>query len=260
MNKTVIYGRYFYDYLKHLDFASILASINYIIFRKSHSSDRIVKTSIGYFFCRKNTNDFQFTNYYYEWGVKKFILDRLDKFDVFIDGGACIGDYSILLAKKNKRCFAIEPLIDNFEVLKRNVELNKLEKQISIFMFGLGDCNKEVKFVLDSVSTGSSHISSDENNDSVSGNIRKAHIKKLDDLYSEFNLKKSDRILMKLDVEGMELEAIKGAQEFIKFFPDICLILEDKFSGKSEIIDALNQLADFEVGIVDYCNIFAIKK
>jgi len=75
-----------------------VASVKYVLNKSSHSSGRTITTSAGTFFCRKNTNDFQFANYYYEWGVKKFILKRIDEFSVFIDAGACVGDYSILMA------------------------------------------------------------------------------------------------------------------------------------------------------------------
>ncbi|MEI7662523.1 MAG: hypothetical protein WCK34_10005, partial [Bacteroidota bacterium] len=74
MKKLKTYSRYFFDYLKHGDFLSIVASIRYLVNKTSHKNDRIIRTSIGKFYCRKNTNDFQFANWGYEWGVKQFLL------------------------------------------------------------------------------------------------------------------------------------------------------------------------------------------
>ena len=86
MNKLYTYFMYFLEYLKHKDILSIIASVNYLLFKKSLRTDRIIKSSIGTFFCRRNTNDFQFANYHYEWGVKKFILKRAKEFTFYIDG------------------------------------------------------------------------------------------------------------------------------------------------------------------------------
>jgi hypothetical protein len=99
LTKLNTYFWYLYEYMKHGDFLSVYASVNYLIFKKSHKKDRIIQTSVGKFFCRKNTNDFQFANFRYEWGVKNFILNQINEYSVFIDSGSCIGEYSILLSK-----------------------------------------------------------------------------------------------------------------------------------------------------------------
>ncbi len=258
-NKILTYSRYFIEYLKFKDIISIVASINYIINKKSHKHDRIIKSSIGKFYCRSGTNDFQYANYYYEWGVKKYILDKLDKFDVFVDAGACVGDYSILLAKKGKRCFAFEALTDNFEILKKNVELNNLSGQIKYFPYGLGECDGHVKFEMSSINTGSSKKI---NNESLSEqyNYREATIKSLDSMLPDLNIEKKDRVLFKLDVEGMESEVLRGAVNFLNNTENVVLILEDKLSGKSQIVETLNKIGKFKIGKVDEHNIYAIKE
>lgn len=129
-----------------------------MIFRKSYKSDGIIHTSLGTFYCRKNTNDFQFANYYYEWGVEKFIIERKNEFSVFIDAGACIGDYCILMAKLGKSCFTIELVADNAKILIMNVKLNDLEDKIKIFPYGLGDAYYSASFMLDPINTGASRI------------------------------------------------------------------------------------------------------
>lgn len=252
--KLLTYARYFLDYVKHGDMGSVIASVKYIVNKSSHSSDRIIQTSAGKFFCRKNTNDFQFANYYYEWGVKKFLLNHRDEFSVFIDGGACTGEYSIILSRYGIRCFAFEPIKNTFDVLKRNLELNELNGKVKAFQFGLGDQNITTDFVFNPVNTGASHIAGSNQ----AGNY-KVEIRTFDSVYQSLGITKADRILFKLDVEGMEPEVLRGAEKFIHEYPDITFVMEDKHSGKDSIKNTLNAIAPFEFGIVDDFNIYAKK-
>lgn len=255
MKKLQTYFWYLFEYLKHGDLRSVIAAINYLVRKKSHRKDRIVHASTGKFFCRKNTNDFQFANFRYEWTVKKFILNELPSFNVFIDGGACTGEYCVWLSQKNKRCIAFEPIPANFQVLQKNMELNALNEKIEVFPFGLGDQNKQVKFAFDPINTGASHMVKNGNQNQIPAEIRT-----LDSLLPNLNLKANDHILFKLDVEGMEAEAIQGAANLISDFSNLLIVLEVKHSGKEEIINLLNSLAIFGVGDIDEHNIFAKKK
>lgn len=245
---------YLREYLKYGDFLSIISAAKYLLFRKSHRKDRIIQTSVGKFYCRKNTNDFQFANLHYEWGVKKYLLKQVGMYDTFIDGGSCVGEYCILLSKYNIRCIAFEPILSNFEVLTKNLELNQLSDKVLAYPFGLGKANERVSFEYNPVNTGASHISSQNCSKNCLSDIRT-----LDSLLPELHLNPQDRIMFKLDVEGMEVDALLGAAEFIHNHEHITFILEDKHSGKGKIVNTLNELAVFEIGVVDEFNIFAKK-
>jgi len=254
VKKLNTYFWYFYEYIKHRDFLSLYASANYVLFRKSHANDRIIQTSVGKFFCRKNTNDFQFANFRYEWGVKKFILNHIHEYSIFIDGGSCVGIYPILLSKYNIQSIAFEPVATNYEVLVKNLQLNNLTNDIKAFHIGLGDENKLVRFRLNPVNTGASHIDRENNSDSLSTELRM-----FDSYLQELNVGKEEHILFKLDVEGMEIEVLKGAAKFIAQYPNITFILEEKFSGKDHIKSVLNELGSFEYGTIDQYNMYAKK-
>jgi FkbM family methyltransferase len=254
MKKLVTYSRYFFEYLKYGDFQSIYYSVKYILFKTSHKSDRIIKTSVGTFFCRKNTNDFQFANYAYEWGVKKYLLDHCREYTVFIDGGACVGDYSILLSRYGLKCFAFEPIEQNFNVMLKNIGLNNLADKITALKFGLGEENILKYFVFNPINTGASFHTTDP----VKANC-KADIRTFDSLLPGLKVARDERILFKLDIESMEIEAIRGAAAFIREYPNITFVLEDKHTGQDPIRQALSEIAPFEFGIVDDFNIFAIK-
>jgi len=254
MKKALTYSRYFWDYLKNGDIGSIIASVNYLTNKTSHRTDRIITTSLGIFHCRKNTNDFQFANYYYEWSVKKFLLKHRKEFSIFIDGGSCIGDYCILLSHFNIRCIAFEPVKSNFAQLTRNIELNDLETKIAAFPVGLGAHNALAKFFFNPVNTGASHLTHKNNPDGC-----EVEICTFDSLVSALKINKDENILFKLDIEGMEVEAIQGAQNFIRDFPNITFVIENKLTGKDSIKEILSKFATFKFGTVDEFNIYATK-
>lgn len=254
MRQLITYLRYFFQYLKFRDFRSIMTSFKYVLFNTSHKNDRIILTSIGVFFCRNNTNDFQFANMGYEWGVKKFILKRKKDFSVFIDAGSCIGDYCILLAKMDKRCFALEPVSNNIKTLMKNLRLNDLQNTVRILPYGLGDADYQTNYTFDPVNTGASRIQRGKRT-----GTNKAEIRKLDTLMPQLGIEQDESIFFKLDIEGMEVEALIGAAEFIRFYPNITLIIEKKHSGQLPIEDTLREIAEFEFGKVDQFNMYAKK-
>jgi Methyltransferase FkbM domain len=76
---------------------------------------------------------------------------------------------------------------------------------------------------------------------------------------TELKLDKNEKILFKMDVEGMELEVLKGAANFIRQYPNITFVLEEKFSGGAQIKSVLNELGRFEYGMLDKYNMYARK-
>jgi len=254
LRKINTYYWYFYEYMRHGDVRSVYDSIRYLLFKKTNASDRIVQSSLGKFFCRKQTNDFQFANFRYEWGVKKFILDRINDYAVFIDAGSCIGIYAILAATRQLQTIAIEPIADNFEVLTKNLKLNHLEDQVKAINVGLGSQNEQVYFNFDKVNTGASHLGTASHQDSCLVELRT-----FDSLLSELELDIHSNILFKVDVEGMEIEALQGAVNFLGQYPNLTLVLEDKITGQEKIKMLLDELGTFEYGRIDQYNIFARK-
>ncbi len=255
MHKLLTYLLYLFEYVKYGDVVSVAAAVRYVISRKSHRHDRVIRTGLGRVFCRRGTNDFQFANYRYEWGVKRYVLTHADTFDVLIDGGACIGTYSLLMAGKGLRCIAFEPMPSSFEVLCRNVALNNHTERITCMPVGLGAANSRAYFECNPVNTGASHLSTSKDG----ANCREVEIKTLDSLRADLDIAPGDRILFKLDVEGMEAEALEGAANLIREAAEITLIIEVKHSDLFGIIQLLQTLGEFEIGRPDPYNIFARK-
>ncbi len=256
MKKIITFYRYLCDFIKHREFLFIFTAIKYILFKIPPHKTRIIRTKLGNILSRKGTIDFQFSNYAYEWNVKSYILKRLKDYNVFFDVGANIGTYSILLANKGLKCFAFEPIKDNFRSLQINIFLNKHEQNIRAFNCGLGKDKYKADFIYNTVNTGASHIYNPPEKDGIPETV---NIKPLDSIYKSLKLKKDDKILMKVDVEGMEPNVFDGAREFLSCFPYILIIFESKHSDLHRVKEILEEIDDFEYTKVDHYNM-ATKK
>lgn len=80
------------------------------------------------------------------------------------------------------------------------------------------------------------------------------------ELSKRFNINKNDRIILKLDVEGMEVEAIQGAKIFIENTPNLRVIYEHFPSDGYRNDKALQSILKFEIAGIDKVNRIASKK
>jgi FkbM family methyltransferase len=252
-SKYLTYADYFKEYIACGDFKSLGASLRYMFTHKLPGHDFRASSRMGSFHIRKGTTDFQFINSAYERKVKNFIKAHLADFDVFIDAGACIGEYSVWLAKLGKRCIAIEPV--NFEAVRRNVALNGLEDRVQVLACGLGNKKGRVYFNIPSGLPSSSYMDKDSDKEP------NVDIETLDGLMPRLNIGPNDRVLMKMDVEGMEPELIEGARQFISSQPSLILVLYEHFDADDFRNDkALSAHGRFEFSDIDGVNRAAVKK
>ncbi|MBE2230849.1 MAG: FkbM family methyltransferase [Chitinophagaceae bacterium] len=252
IRKYGIYIRYFIEYLKNRDFKSLLVAINYVFFHRLPKHDYETKSELGRFRIRKSSTDFQFINYAYEKSIKDYLKRNLGSFDVFIDLGACIGEYCIWLAKEGKNCIAVEPV--NYKAVLNNVAINKLEDKIKVFACGVGDKKERAFFYIPDGVTSSSHIDND------SGNEPNAEIDTLDNIMKAVSIPVSSRVVIKLDVEGMEVEAINGAKQFISNCQNLRVIYEHFIEDNYRNDRSLLEICDFSFENLDDVNRIATKK
>ena len=145
-----------------------------------------------------------------------------------IDIGAQYGDYAILCSKIYKaRVYAFELLPQNFNEILENIKLNGLtEDSIKAFNIALGNVNK----------TEMVSYSGEMANDSNKGEKIKATFQTLD----SYNLKAD---LLKIDVEGFELEVLEGSVNTIKkYHPRIIIETHSRALEKQtkEFLSKLN--------------------
>jgi len=132
--------------------------------------------------------------------------------DVVLDIGANIGYYVLIesqLVGSKGKVYAVEPVLENFELLKKNVRLNNLQN-VDAFQLSFGECNEESKIY---VSNFSNLSSMDKN--TVGGKIIgiQSVSKKTVDTF--LKNKPSPR-LIRMDVEGYEYEILGGMPQTLK--------------------------------------------
>ncbi len=261
MGKIITFLRYSVDFIKYGEFRYILSSVRYILTGKTTRKTRYYRSSLGKFIVRKGTLDFQFANYAYEFNVKKFVYRYLKEYDVFLDIGANIGTYCVIPAKAGLRVYGWEPVHSNFEALKTNIELNKLTDIATIFPCALGSENRSANFTFDPVNTGASHLTDiDEDcEEIVNPEFEDIEVKVFDKISDELDINANQKVIMKVDVEGMELKVLEGARKFISKHKELLIIIEVVHTGSERIKEKLNEMGKFEYEVIDELNLAAKK-
>lgn len=129
--------------------------------------------------------------------------------EVAIDGGACNGLITVILSLivgKSGRVIAFEPDPENFENLKSNVKIYGL-KNVAIINKGLFSRGDRMNFY------GKGFLGSFFNVNNQKPCVI-AEIARLDDEIERIGIKKVN--FVKMDIEGSEIEAVRGAEKTLK--------------------------------------------
>lgn len=150
---------------------------------------------------------------------------RPEKDEVFIDAGAYDGvtsrEFCDWAKEGYSRIYMLEPDSLMFSIAKEYSRLNNME-DIEILNSGAYSFCGEIRFQNDS-STGSSKI--DENGNGV------IHVISIDEM-----LRGEKATFIKMDIEGAEMEALKGAERTIKKYkPKLAISIYHKESDLWEI-------------------------
>jgi FkbM family methyltransferase len=132
-----------------------------------------------------------------------------DQIDLMVDAGAFIGSFSIYAILKYpqiKKVLSLEPDPLNFERLKQNKELNKLSK-IETLPVGLWSNKETLKFFPNQELASSVFGKGVRNDPGI-----EIKVDKLDNLLKGVTGK---RVFIKMNIEGAELEALKGCKDVI---------------------------------------------
>jgi FkbM family methyltransferase len=151
---------------------------------------------------------------------------------IFWDIGSNIGIYSIYAALKHKNIeiISFEPSTSNLRVLSRNISINKLQNKIKIFQIPLGNKkNKFLKMKESAFVEGSAlHVFGENYNYKgekfLSNNNYKIYGTTINYLLSQKILDIPDYI--KIDVDGIEHEILKGANLYLKNLKIKSLLIE----------------------------------
>lgn len=127
---------------------------------------------------------------------------HFNKGGVVIDIGANIGTFSVYAAHFGATVYAVEPEPHNREALEKNIELNNMKDKIYVLPYAISDY-KGVAVISDS--GGGSTIK----DDGIFG--AEVEVMTLDNMFTLYHIESVD--VLKIDVEGAELEIILGASK-----------------------------------------------
>ena len=159
-------------------------------------------------------SNFLATYGYWENDLIKYVEKYLNDNSIILDIGANIGTWSIPLAIKNRKIYSFEPYDSSYYALCGNIFLNNKESLIYPRHCAITDnINRKTKIQLsESINIGGCKLI--ETNNSEQKN--KYTLETLD----SFQFDKID--LIKIDVEGHELNVLKsGEQTILKYKPVI---------------------------------------
>ena len=175
--------------------------------------------------------------------IRKFIQPS----DVFLDIGANIGLFSILAEEKKCSTWAIEPTPDTYQRLRENLALNKL-KSAQIFNYALSDKNGEA--ILNISENGMDAWNNISEMEQSEIGFKKVTIKTvtLDYFITEQKIPTEKPVFIKMDVEGWELNVLKGGEKYLTKHSPVLLIefndenfSKNNYSG-TELISYMNSL------------------
>jgi FkbM family methyltransferase len=203
-------------------------------------SDYIIKNEDGIFYCKKKTDHFNIVAPDWEPEIRKYFNLKTG---IFVDVGAHIGKYSVMVGRKLQagKVIAIEADPENFEILRKNISLNNL-KNVRAFNIAAYSKNTILPLYKKPHQTRLSTILPQK-----SRPWTKVKAVKLDTLLNKLNIKKID--LIKIDVEGSEREVLEGCIQTIRNSPKVKIIFE-----------ALNESALHETKSLLESNNFKVKK
>ncbi len=175
----------------------------------------------------------------YDIAESELIFRILESNDVSIDVGANIGYTTALMAKKqgpNGKVFSFEPSKEIYDDLLNNINLFGESLDITSIVpynFGLSDSKRTMFFKVDSFNRGESKVSTEKTEITV-------NLERLDDI-NEIN-KQSLIKLLKIDVEGHELDVLHGAEKLLKRKKIEHIIFEDHAFYPSDVSRYLESL------------------
>lgn len=141
--------------------------------------------------------------------------------DTILDIGASIGWYTCKIAKdvgENGRIIAVEPNPVNYYYLEKNITLNNLNN-VTLLNIGVWNTRKELNLL--SKGYGSSLIFHKDLKNRKE--LVKIKVDTIDKIVSELKIDKLD--LIKMDIEGAEIEALIGARNILQDFNMLRLVI-----------------------------------
>jgi FkbM family methyltransferase len=186
----------------------------YWLFSKFHRRKIIIRNIQGSKMML-NLNDFGLSKQLFLNGIREpectRIMKKILKKDMIIaEIGANIGYYTLIEASsigKNGKIYAIEPFPSNFELLKKNIELNSYNKITELFNIAISNKTDVTKLYIDNKHNLCNMFESD---------IKKEFVKVKTKTFDDFIADKKIPDLIRMDIEGFEYYVIEGMKKTLE--------------------------------------------
>ncbi|MGO4876816.1 FkbM family methyltransferase [Pedobacter psychrotolerans] len=155
----------------------------------------------------------------HEFNDMGFLLHFLKQDDLFFDIGANVGSYTLLASFRKAKTIAFEPILETFDILKKNIELNSLHADVTLVNKAVSSKHGIINFTNNQDTTN--HVVNH-----ASEQTTEVEMILLDDFFEE-----NKPILMKIDVEGFETEVLNGAKNYLSDTSLKAIIIELNGSG-----------------------------
>ncbi|MEX2567503.1 MAG: FkbM family methyltransferase [Cyclobacteriaceae bacterium] len=209
-------------------FGRVLKAIDAIFFKNLPDGELLIKTLDGFLLFINPKYDKGIERKLYLTGsYEKGLLQVLDKLinpgDVIVDAGANIGLISIFCARRvgdKGFILSFEPHPETFPILQKNIAVNGI-KQVEAYNKALGSGKGMAKIYSNlQINRGAASLVEFQK-DSPSFDIE---VVTLDNILKERNIGKVN--LLKIDVEGFEMEVLKGTQGILSQKEGPILVIE----------------------------------
>lgn len=167
----------------------------------------------------------------------------------FIDIGANIGYYTLLSSDIIKKgyIYSFEPVITNYELLVKNVNLNDL-KNVKIFQKAISYKNGKVKIFIDEKNLGNHSLAENNIVDKSKSEFFEVETITLDSFIKTFKEYIDGNIVIKIDTQGAEGLVLEGAQNLL-VMNDLKILMEFWPNGLKNMgtdpLELLNKLEKY---------------
>ena len=205
--------------------------------------DNTIRTIRGFRYYIPNPNDLIYRrmikhNRHWENAIVKKLYDMVIPNSCVIDCGCHVGTHTMRYSKKAFAVFAFEPTVSTYNILKRNLALNGI-KNVRTYNMGLAEkaCHlKQDMAKCDSNNSGSISYLIDN-----TGNTKANSLDNI--LLDEPLIKKHGLSLIKIDVEEMEINVLRGAVKLIEKYKPVLYV--ERMHNKKRIKSNDNDIVDF---------------
>ncbi|NEO36987.1 MAG: FkbM family methyltransferase [Moorea sp. SIOASIH] len=184
----------------------------------------------------------------YELPLQNALASCLNRDHIFYDIGANIGFFTIIAAKlvgSSGQVYAFEPVPNNADIILRNVELNSFSN-VTVFPQAVSDSTGTGELLLAHHSGGATLATAGTPPD-LRGEMT-VDLVSIDDLVSQKTLKPPT--VVKIDVEGAEINVLRGMIQTIKEFQPILIYEVD--DGNQESFKLKNKTIEMFIDSLGY--------